>query len=90
VKLLFCLECQDVIRIFPKEIRQCRCGKVRGGYLDDGLNAEYSGESAVPLAFLNSSFGKAVAYRPQKGEGLRFEAFVVPVKCDSFIKKEKL
>jgi len=90
VKLLFCRECNDVIRIVPEDIRECQCGKVKGRYLEDGYHAEYSGDEAIPVAFLNSSFAEAIREQPQEGGGYRFDAFVVPVKCDTFVKKEKL
>ena len=82
MKLLYCVECQDVIRLV-KEERKCSCGKVSGKYLDK-LHAEYSGEEAVPIGFDNSSLIKAIQSQPDTGRGRRFDAFVIAKDCDTF------
>lgn len=78
MKLLFCKECQDVVKLLPDR-RYCACGKSFGNYLDD-LSAVIGG-AAVPLGFENSSLAKALRERPAEGLGQRFEAFVIPLKC---------
>lgn len=85
MKLLFCKACQDVIRLISTE-RRCRCGKTRGRYVDD-IHAVYSGRDAVPLGFKNSIFAWAVTKQPDHGDGLKFDAFVIPMECNTF-KKE--
>jgi hypothetical protein len=86
VKLLFCKACQDLFRLFTGE-RACRCGETRGRYVGD-IDAIYSGEPAVPLGIENSSFAKAVTLQPPYGDGYRFEAFVIPMKCAAFTKED--
>ena len=78
MKLIFCTECHDVFRLFEKN-RKCKCGKSYGRYVDS-LNAQIHGK-AIPLGILNSSFVYALRSQPEKGQGERFEAFVIPKDC---------
>lgn len=80
-KLLVCTYCDDIIslRLMP---RSCECGRSRGFLLDEN-RAEVNGKYAIPLAFSNHSFVNAVKFRPGRGLGLRFEAFVFPRVSDS-------
>lgn len=80
MKLIFCPECEDVVRLQEVD-RQCRCGKSGGKYTDI-INAEIWGK-AIPIGFNNSSFVAALLKRPDEGMGSRFEAFVIPHKCAS-------
>lgn len=92
MKLLFCKNCQDVIKLILNEKRVCKCGKVGGKYIDS-LNAVYFGDMAVPIGFANSSLINAVINQPQKnGMGKDFTAFVIPKICLSykFIKEEEI
>ncbi len=34
MKLMYCVHCQDIVRLFPEK-RSCRCGKSWGHYLED-------------------------------------------------------
>lgn len=79
MKLLFCPKCADIIAL-RRELRTCHCGEASGRYIDN-LNAEISG--GVPLGIDNRSFLYAVATRPETGLGSRFDAFVIPIQCDS-------
>lgn len=85
MKLLFCLSCQDVIKLIRGSHRSCLCGETRGRYVDD-VNAVYYGEHAIPLGFANGSFARAIRSRPEQGAGERFDAFVIPLECDTFRK----
>jgi len=85
MKLLFCPHCQDVFKL-TKEFRACECGESYGSYKSDGLNATYGG-NCVPLGIKNTSLVQAIHHRPLKGQGSRFEAFVIPVICPT-MKKE--
>lgn len=58
MKLLLCGECWDVFKL-DYEMRKCKCGKVRGHYIDN-LMAEVS-ENAISLAMGNGSIQMAVA-----------------------------
>lgn len=85
MKLLMCKKCKDVFRLF-EFTRSCKCGSVSGKY-SDILNAEYSGDDAIPIGFANSTLLDALDNQPEEGMGEKFIAFVIPKKCDTFIKK---
>lgn len=83
MKLIFCPTCEDVVRL-QEFIRTCQCGRSGGRYLSDGVHAQYWGK-AVPLGFENADFTDAVRNQPKVGkQGLRFTAFVIPKRCDTF------
>lgn len=84
MKLIFCKQCHDVLRLFSYD-RKCACGK-SGGYYLDNINAVYYG-TAVPLGFDNRTLSAAVANQPAGGMGACFVSFVIPVVCDTFRKK---
>ncbi len=46
MKLLFCPFCWDVKKL-DREITTCKCGKVKGKYLEDGLHAVVSVDAQV-------------------------------------------
>lgn len=85
MKLLYCKDCGDVVVLRLGYDRTCECGQVVGQYTDN-LNAVYSGDQAVPLGFANDSFVYARSNQPENGLGERFDAFVIPVECRTFIK----
>jgi hypothetical protein len=87
MKLLFCSSCNDVIKLDYKP-RTCKCLKVGGRYLADGLNATYWGDTAVPLGFADASLGRAILNQPKEGKGREFSAFVIPKVCPT-MRKEK-
>ena len=87
MKLLYCKKCHDIILLRKGVRRVCECRKTRGIYIDD-LNAEYDGEHAVPLGFDNKSFLQAIKDQPSEGMGQRFEAFVIPKSCPTFVRSE--
>lgn len=49
MKLIYCRKCQDVVRLFPEVLRQCKCGACWGRYLDD-RRAEFGGKEPCPWA----------------------------------------
>jgi hypothetical protein len=78
MKLIFCKECQDVVKLdFAK--RECKCGR-SSGYYEDSLNAVYWGP-CVPLGISNFSLQEAIRWQPDSGQGSVVEAFVIPKKC---------
>ena len=85
MKLLMCKNCGDIFNLDYQE-KYCKCKGVKGKYLDN-LNAEYPGSDAVPLGFANNSISVAINNQPLNGMGYNFNAFVIPKKCDTFIKK---
>jgi len=84
IKLIYCPHCQD-IRKLTHLLTTCQCGRSYGQYHSDELNAYYGG-IAVPLGIANSSFVDALKNQPPEGMGKRFEAFVIPKKCPTFIR----
>jgi hypothetical protein len=58
VKLLFCLRCQDVIKL-DTNLRKCKCGFSSGKYLEDKLHAEVS-KDVIVLGLNNNKFGNAL------------------------------
>ena len=80
MKLVLCTECHDVYKLAQGETRSCACGKTSGRYLNS-TDAEYSGETAVPMGFGNTSLVKAFQNQPESGDGKRFTAFVIPKEC---------
>ena len=57
VKLLYCMHCQDVVRLFPQK-RSCRCGKSWGHYLDDNSTTVQTWPS-LSLGIANPDFAQA-------------------------------
>ena len=88
MKLVLCLECQDVFKLAVGRTRSCTCGKCSGRYLEDRYHAEISGESAIPIGFNNKSLVAALRKQPNEGMGQRFEAFVIPKECATILVKE--
>jgi len=86
MKLLLCRDCQDIFNLQVGVMRSCKCGKVKGQYLDDVM-AEYYGREAVPIGFANSTLVEAINKQPPEGMGKDFTAFVMPRKCPSFVWK---
>lgn len=84
MKLIFCPECQDVLKLDFGEV-WCSCEASSGWYENDGLNAVYCG-SAIPLGFANGSLVKAIENQPDEGMGKCFVAFVIPKSCPTFRK----
>ena len=84
MKLLFCRKCQDVFKLAADYERTCKCGAVGGKYLEDGWHAVYWGVDAVPIGFANGTLGEAIRNQPIKGDGKRFQAFVIPKQCPTF------
>lgn len=87
MKLIFCPECSDVVKLRLEKPRTCDCGKSWGWY-DDNINATIGGK-AIPIGFANNSFVDALRNRPKDGLGSEFVAFVIPHEAGS-IKKSKL
>ena len=81
MKLIYCRECRDIVRL-AHHTRYCECGKSRGWYEEDGLHATIGGP-CIPLGIHNGDFALARNNRRSSGPGFRFEAWVIPEKCDT-------
>jgi hypothetical protein len=80
MKLIYCPCCDDVFSLDFK-MKKCHCEKSYGKYIDK-LNAQIS-EMAIPIGFNNREFNHALNNRPDVEMGKRFDAFVIPKKCDT-------
>ena len=87
MKLLYCPKCDDVFKLAYAK-RSCKCGKVSGKYLLDGLQAVYTG--GVPLGFANSSLLIAIKNQRPGGLGREFIAFVIPKNCATMVAVAKI
>lgn len=79
MKLIFCPECEDIVKL-QLEHRSCRCGKSGGMYYRDGTGAMITG-AAIPIGIHNSTFAEAIRKQPSHGRGKEFTAFVIPKNC---------
>ncbi len=94
MKLIFCLNCCDIVLLVTHRIRWCRCG-LSGGYYTsektDGCNnhAEYFG-LAKPIGINNKEFFKALKESAEdNSKPVKFDAFSFE-KCDHFKKNPTL
>lgn len=78
MKLLFCPECHDIIKL-QKYTRTCQCEKSGGYYLENGDYAKFFGQ-AIPIAISNLSFEQAIRSRSNKDKSESFTGFVFPKK----------
>lgn len=90
MKILYCLKCNDMIRLSCNP-KACSCGESVGLYLKDGLHAVYFGEKAIPLGINNHQFTQAVRFwqnSPYDVPGPEFDMFIISKDSDR-IKKVK-
>lgn len=81
MKLLLCMECNDLVYLDMKRERSCECGQTSGMYTDQ-KKVVIRGP-CVPIGFNTDQFVEAVQNQPDEGIGLRFEAFVIPKTVDN-------
>ena len=82
MKLIYCPECKDVVKLRRESVRTCFCGASQGIYVDK-TNAKISGK-AIPLCIGWRSFMLAIRNRPtDRFDGERFQAWIPPVVCSS-------
>ena len=79
MKLLYCNDCQDVIRIY-KTTSSCLCGDSGGHYKEDGFNIVIYGPCKT-IGFKNDEFSSALENQPKFGNGREFTSYVIPVNC---------
>lgn len=89
MKLLACLECSDV-RALHREVVRCKCGASAGRYLEDGLNAEYTGEDAILLALDNNGLLPAIESTLKYDAGIDFDAWTLAEQGQTHEKVEEL
>lgn len=76
MKLLLCIECQDIIKLQLSD-RTCKCERSGGRYLEDELHAEYHGP-AVPIGLSNADLVNAIVEYTESQGSHRFSAFTIP------------
>jgi hypothetical protein len=79
MKLLYCNNCEDIIRVYDTT-STCRCGESGGHYKEDGFNIVVYGP-CKPIGIENESFSSAVENQNEYGYGQEFTAFVIPKVC---------
>jgi hypothetical protein len=85
LKLVYCGDCQDIVRLPVTCWGACACGAAGGGYAD-ALQAYWGGpQGSAPLGFSSPAFEDALcaaaqdrARRRRRALGHDFEAFVIP------------
>lgn len=101
MKLLFCLQCQDVVKLKILDVVTCSCGACSGVYWDS-LNAMYHGD-ALPIGFGNGSLSAAIRAQVSSGDsteamfyggdyltkGRSFDAFIIPESAPTYKKVTK-
>lgn len=96
MKLILCVNCQDVYKLIREQVRSCKCGKTHGHYLDDGLNAVVSdNEDTYVLGFHNGHLFSALQDQFNLGDqsdgmGRRFTAFIIPSSAPTVQRKESI
>lgn len=78
MKLLFCRECCDVVKL-QLDSRSCKCGRSRGYYLSDGWHAEVKGPAEV-IGIANKTLVAAVttqAFGRDCEEGITIKAWLM-------------
>ena len=78
MKLFFCDQCQDVVRMVGRW-RRCECGKAAGRYVDTVL-AQVTG-TAIPLGFDNREFVNALHSHRRLQLTENFRAFIIEHPC---------
>lgn len=58
MKLLFCLHCHDIVRLYP-ERRSCKCGRSWGQYTED-LRTTIQTSNSLSIGLANPDFIQAV------------------------------
>lgn len=92
MKLMFCFECQDVVKLSTYKVRECECGKIKAKYEINGDGFFHAKDDRyLLLGFANDSFQGAVqkAYDTIESMGVEFTAFVIPEPCDTFTRLDE-
>ena len=83
MKLIYCPDCGDIIKLELYGTKWCKCNHSWGKYTHH-INAIYGG-AAIPLGINNYSFQAALIGKDKtKGKGSELTAFAIPNECDTF------
>ena len=86
MKLLFCQDCKDIIRLF-RERRYCKCQKVSGYYTND-TEAVFRGKPIL-IGIDNKSFAESIKLKNILKTSNFFEVFVIGKDCITFRPENK-
>ena len=86
MKLLYCKSCNDLFSL-NIDNRTCQCGETGGHYKDNKLDIVIYGH-AIPVGINNNFFLTAVDIQNDFGEGINFEAYVMPKNCPTVTYKD--
>ena len=70
MKLIYCPNCQDVVRLRDTGKKFCDCKKSWGMYLNDDRYAEFGG-NAIPLGIANGDIHIASLRYPKRATSVR-------------------
>lgn len=76
MKLLLCMECQDIIRLIEDDLRFCKCGLCCGMYLDE--RQVVTNGNGTSLAIGNGSLVQAIGANFLEKGDTKFIAWVRP------------
>ncbi len=76
MKLILCLDCQDIVPLNHQYVVECDCRLSGGRYIVDEY-AEYWGNKVIPLGISNPSLADAITKNSDTGESICFDAFVM-------------
>lgn len=81
MKLIYCPECRDIVKLRWDGIRFCVCRESWGEYIN--YQDAQIGGVAIPISIVDASLADAICGRPEidPGYGRRFDAFVIPRNC---------
>lgn len=80
MKLLYCLDCNDVVRLIDID-RKCECGSSGGKYTDESAAVIYG--HAVPFGIMNNEFLSAALEGTENWPGAWFRGFVIPSNSEN-------
>jgi len=86
MKLLYCRRCKDIFGLRMKT-RHCECEAISGKYLQDGINAIYSG-NAIPLGIDNNSL-RSNSSQPDNGS-VYIKSFMIAKNCKTIKRVDEI
>lgn len=86
MKLIFCKQCQDIVRL-TNRIRYCKCKNVYGRYVNDSV--AIISKNAVPIGILNNSL-KAALNKDNKTEDVHFVSFIIAENAPNIIRSDDI
>lgn len=89
MKLLYCQDCGDLIKLKEKKPTSCECGK-SGGMLLEASKASYYGDNATPIEVINRSFLSAIQNHAASKTAAYFDTFFTSENTNGWVKQEPI